>query len=68
MVQDQWGKNDHGDSRARDDLDPLELEDAARHESVSTDECVYVCRKILVLKLSSLEAEPERKILAQVVY
>lgn len=57
------GKIYHGD-----DLDPLEVENPLGSESVSVYAQVYVCRKMLALRLSCLEAGPEIRILAQVIY
>lgn len=50
-----------------DDLDLLEVEDPPGSESVSVYAQVYVCKKMLVLRLSCLEAGPEIRILAQVI-
>lgn len=51
-----------------DDLGSLEAEAPLGSESVSLYVRVYVYRKMLVLRLSSLEIGPEIKILGQVTY
>lgn len=50
-----------------DDIDPLKVEDPPGSESLSVCAPVYVYRNMLRLRLSSLEAGPEIRILAQVI-
>lgn len=54
------------EGRAGDDLDLLKLEDPPGYDSVFVH--VYLCRKILALRLSSPEAETEIRILVQVIH
>lgn len=59
------GGGHYGESRAGEDLDPLPWADWRGHASLCL--AVYARRKVLVLVLSPLEAEPEMGILTQMI-